>query len=144
MYRNEKTVYYFLLKVRERSSERFLTYMLTIDFSKNDRDKNVDRFYTLRNALDYIFNKDPNAIVLAREELYGDGVGYHIHAIIITSEYVNFSEFHKYAKYYAKIWANFHIKFVSPGIENILRVVSYVVKNKEEVKRVWEKIIEED
>jgi len=140
IYRNAKTLRYFLSALKQRLPGHFFAYLLTIDFAKKDENKYLDRYYTLRNALDYIFKRDPYAIVLAKEELYGDGKGYHIHTIILTSKRVDFKEFLKYAKYYAKTYANFDIRLVTPNVENILRVTSYITKNKEEVYGTWELI----
>ncbi len=137
MYRDKRSVQKFLTEIKERLPGPIYTYLLTIDFAKHDTKAYLERFYTLKNALDYIFKRDPNAVILAHEELYEDGKGYHIHAIIITSRRIYFKEFLKYAKNHALIYANFNIKYAYPNAENILRVTSYVVKNKKEVYNTW-------
>ncbi len=137
MYRNANTLRYFFLALKQRLPGPFFVYLLTIDFAKRDENAYLKRFYTLKNALDYIYARDRSAIVLAREEKYSDGRGVHAHAIIITSSYINFKQFHKYAQQHAKTYANFNIKYVKPQTENILRVTAYIIKNKEKVYLVW-------
>ncbi len=140
MYRNPSTLYNFLSALKQRLSGHFFAYLLTIDFAKKDERTYSKRFYTLKNALNYIHSHDPNAIMLAREERYSDGHGVHVHAIIITSSYVNFKQFHKYAQSHSLTYANFNIKYVQTNMESILKVISYVVKNQGEVYRAWKTI----
>ncbi len=140
MYTDEKTTIYFLSKLKERLREPILAYLLTVEYAKKDEDKRLQRFYTLKNALDYVFNRDPNALALGRERLYSDGKGYYTSVIIITTAYIDFKEFVKFAKQRALIWAFFHIEFVEPKIEDILRVTGHVIRNKEEVNQIWKEI----
>ncbi len=142
MYRNANTVNAFMEKVEERRKGYFHTYLLTIDFAKDDGKEYLHRFQALKSALDYVYNRDKNYVALAHEEYYSDGHGIHIHAIIVTSSYVDFSKFIKYAKSRAPVYASFDIKSVTPNLQNILRVTSYVIKNKQEVERAWGNVIE--
>ncbi len=140
IYHNADTLHAFLSILKQRLSGHFFAYLLTIDFAKKDEHAYLRRFYTLKNALNYVYARDRNAIVLAREEKYPDGRGIHAHAIIVTSSYIDFKEFKKYAQYYALLYANFNIKYVQPDIESVLQVVSYVIKNPGEVYRIWKTI----
>ncbi len=142
IYRNADTLRNFLSELKERPSGHFFAYLLTIDFAKRNEQAYSKRFHTLKTTLNYVHRRDPNAIVLAREEKYSDGHGVHMHAVIVTSSYVDFKEFKKYAQHYALIYANFNIKYVQPDTKSILQVVSYVIKNPREVYRIWETINE--
>ncbi len=142
MYRNASTLHAFLLALKQRLHSHYFVYLLTIDFAKSDENAHKKRFFTLKNALNYVYAHDRNAIALAREERYSDGRGVHAHAVIVTSAYVNFEQFKKYSKSHSLTYANFNIKYVQPRVESVLEVVSYVVKNESEVYRVWENLNE--
>ncbi len=142
MYDNAKTLRSFLTKVEERHSGHFHTYLLTIDFAKNSEKAYLHRFQALKSALDYVYKQDSNYIALAREEKYGDGKGYHIHAVVVTTSFVNFTEFYNFVKTHSPVYADFNMRYVQPTIKDMLQAIAYVVKNKKEVEREWGNVIE--
>ncbi len=130
----------FLVAYWQRLGHEYYPHFLTVTFPKEAEREFLGRFYALKNAFNYIYVRDKTVIALAREEKFSDGVGFHAHAIIITRKPFNYHGFLQHAKAKAPIPASFHIEFVTPRVENVLRATAYVIKNREEVIRVWEQI----
>jgi len=143
IYRDINTLVDFLTAYKQRLSSRYFAYLLTVDFAKSDEHAFLKRFYTLKNALNFVYTRDRSVIAIAREERYPDGRGIHAHVLVITRVYVNFEKFLQYAQQCALTFANFDIKYVAPEVENVLRVIAYIVKSREEVQRAWEIVSEQ-
>jgi hypothetical protein len=137
-YRDINTLIDFLVAYKQRLGSHYFAYFLTVDFAKEDEHEFLKRFYTLKRALNYVYVRDRTVIAIAREERYPDGRGFHAHILVITRAYVNFEKFLDHARRHALLRATFNMRYVEPQVENVLRVLAYVVKSREEVARAWE------
>ncbi len=100
-------------------------YFVTFSFPKGSRAK----YFTLKDALNYIAYVDRDTLALARREPYSDGEGYHVHVLLLMRRSVNFRRFKAYA--YRKADESFvlHIEHVNPTVEDYANVLKYMFKN---------------
>ncbi len=130
--RDVSTIYDFIVASAQRFHYFFQSprqhplfiYFVTFSFPKNVR----PRYFTLKDALNYIAYVDRDTLALARREPYSDGNGQHVHVLLLMSRSLNFRRFKAYA--YRKAGTEFvlHVERVNPTVEDYVTALRYMFK----------------